>query len=109
MLRRSLTALLTLSVLTGCVGQANPLTMQMLYNAQIACAQGDQAQCAYVPALRYQADLEIQQDAQIKNAQLFTGIAAAAGIAALGVAVSNAGNWDHGYYGYREYGGYHHH
>jgi hypothetical protein len=97
-MKRMLSALLALSALAGCVGQPSPLTMQMLANAQAACAMGDQAQCASIPTIQIQANLEAQEAAQIKNAQAAAALAVLLGAAALGVAASDGGY----------HGGYHH-
>jgi hypothetical protein len=92
---RSLCVVLTLVMLSGCAGQPSPYTMQMLANAQFACAQGDSAQCNNVPILQYQAYFEAQQDAQAKSAAAATGLAVLGGVA-LGVAASNGGGGYHG-------------
>ena len=71
--------------------------MQMLANAQAACAMGDQAQCASIPTIQIQANFEAQQDAQIKNAQAAAALGLLLGAAALGVAASDGG-YHGGYY-----------
>jgi hypothetical protein len=94
-MKRSVSIMLTFATLAGCAGQASLYTMQMLANAQFACAQGDQGQCGNVPPLQYQAALEAQQNAQANSAAAAVGLAVLGGVA-LGVAASNGGG---GYYG----------
>jgi len=78
-------AVMALTTLAGCAGQASYSTMQYLASARNGCAAGDPFLCGEAARWEAQAAQEAQQDANVKTAVAGVGVAAILGAVALGL------------------------
>ena len=90
-------AIMALTTLAGCAGQASNSTMQYLAMARNGCAAGDPFLCGEAARWEAQAAQEAQQDANAKTAIAGVGFAAILGAVALGLASSGSDS-GHGYH-----------
>ena len=90
-------AIMALTTLAGCAGQASNSTMQYLALARNGCAAGDPFLCGEAARWEAQAAQEAQQDANAKTAIAGVGFAAILGAVALGLASSGSDS-GHGYH-----------
>jgi hypothetical protein len=95
-------AVMALTTLAGCAGQASYSTMQYLASARNGCAAGDPFLCGEAARWEAQAAQEAQQDANVKTAVAGVGVAAILGAVALGLA-SSGGDSGHSYHRGRGY------
>jgi hypothetical protein len=87
--RKVMAAVMALTALTGCAGQASYPTMQNLAFARNGCAAGDLVLCSDAARWEAQAAQEAQQDANAKTVVAGVGVAAILGAVALGLASSD--------------------
>ena len=95
-------AVMALTTLAGCAGQASYSTMQYLASARNGCAAGDPFLCGEAARWEAQAAQEAQQDANVKTAAAGVGVAAILGAVALSLASSGSDS-GHSYHRGRGY------